>query len=476
MDPAALHEGRTTQRASPRHGTAPIPVWTRSGLGWLALVTVLALALRVAVAIGVGFNPEYFDVDGYHAQAIAGLDGPVPTSTHPPGYPWFLLGVFRLSGAGVQPVYLAQALLSAVAIFAVGWAVGRRYGAWAGVLSATLLAADGYMVIATAALASENLCVPGVAAVIVLLLPSRGSPTWPRLLAAATVIGLLGLVRTALLGLAAGVALFEVVDRRTNSGSLGRRGARAGGVLVVALLPALIFGAVRASREGPFRIGSPWDAYNLWLGNNPHATGRVEPMPDVPEAGTAEIPDEWARARVLGPRAIAYALQHPVRELVLVARRASYLFASPKRDLIYIYGWGWAGERSAAVIATSYVWASSSVPLLVLLALVAWWRHGCDAGLAWTAVLLFFAVVPYLLTIGDARFLLPLHPLIAVAAGTVAHPRMAAPNWRRAAVIGVIGLVFLANTAFDLVATQPALEAILQPGGSTLRPPYHFAR
>jgi hypothetical protein len=28
----------------------------------------------------------------------------------------------------------------------------------------------------------------------------------------------------------------------------------------------------------------------------------------------------------------------------------------------------------------------------------------------------------------------------------------------------------------DLVATQPALEAILAPGGSSLHPPYHFAR
>lgn len=468
--------GVAASSAASREGSATPPAQSRSWLGWLGLIGVLALVLRVIVILGVGFNPDFFDVDGYHAQAIAGLHGPVPTVTHPPGYPWFLIGLYLMFGPRVRLVYLVQALLSTAAVLGVGWAVGRRYGGVAGCVSALVLAIDGYMVIANAALASENLCVPAVAAVIVLLLPSRGTSPWPRLAAAAAAIGLVGLVRTALLGLAAGLAFVELLRLRGADTPVPRRVGRAVLVLLVAVLPTLVFAGVRAVREGHFRIGSPWDTYNLWLGNNPHATGRVEPMPGIPEAGTQEIPDEWARARVMGPRAISYALQHPVREVELVARRASYLFAPPKRDLIYIYGWGWAGERSTAVVVAVYVWAAASVPLLVLLALAAWWRQGCDSGLAWAAVLLFFGVAPYLITIGDARFLLPLHPLIAVAAGAVAKARTAAPSRRRAALVILVGLIFVANAVFDLVATQPALEAILQPGGWTLRPPYHFAR
>jgi hypothetical protein len=448
----------------------------RCALAGLAALALVAFALRLAIVLEVGFNPAFFDVDGYHALALAGLSGPVPSDTHPPGYPWFLLSIYALLGPRVRVVYLLQAALSALVVFAAGWGTARRYGPAAGWLAAALLTVDGYMAIATAALASENLCIVGVAALVALLLPAKRPVSAARLIVAGGLIGGLGLVRTAMLGLAGGVVVFELFGWRPGIGEGRRRLARAVLVCAMAFAPAAVFGTVRAAREGAFRIGSPWDSYNLWLGNNPHASGRVEPMPDVPSIGSAEIPDEEARARVLRPRAIAFALGHPLRELELVARRASYLLAPPKRDLIYIYGWGWAGERSRAEILTAYVWAAASVPLLVMLLLLAWGRHGADEGLVLLALLLLFGAAPYLMSLGDARFLLPLHPLLAAGAGSLARPGAGVASRRRWGVVAVLLVLFTVNAVLDLVATQPALEAILAPGGSSLHPPYHFAR
>ena len=433
------------------------------------------LLFRLWIISAVGFNPNFFDVDGYHAMAVAGLSGPVPTHFHPPGYSWFLTAIYGFMGTRVRVVYVLQAFLAAVSVLLVGCAAQRRYGMAGGCLAAGLLAFSGYVSVFPSALGSENLCFFGVSALTAILLPKPFCAGFLRLFIAAVIVGCLVLVRTAMIGLAPGVALLAAMDRKRDLPYSGRA-VSAVVVLVVALLPAAVFGLVRYEREGFFRIGSPWDVYNFWAGNNRHATGRIDPMPDVPRIGTAELPDEEARARLLGPRAWHYAFTHPFHESVLVVKRLSYLFAPPKRDLIYIYGSGWAGEFPGPVILTAYVWAASSVPLLVVCILTALGLKGGEPAY-WVGLLLMgFGLAPYMISLGDARFLMPLHPFLAFAASSLLRPVPLAPGALRRLIALLLMTLFAVNAFLDLSATQPALEAIMQPGGSQLHPPYHFAR
>ena len=198
-------------------------------------------------------------------------------------------------------------------------------------------------------------------------------------------------------------------------------------------------------------------------------------MPDIPQIGTAELPNEEARARLLGPRAWHYAFTHPIDEVVLVLKRLSYLFAPPKRDLIYIYGNGWAGEFSGSVILTFYVWVASSAPLLIVCILLALGLKGGEPAY-WVALLLVgLGLAPYMISIGDSRFLMPLYPLLAFAAGSLLRPAPLSGGMSRL-VAAFLLVLFSVNAFLDLWVTQSALDAVMKPGGSQLFPPYHFAR
>jgi 4-amino-4-deoxy-L-arabinose transferase-like glycosyltransferase len=435
----------------------------------------LGLVLRIACIAAVGIDSASFDVDGYHAQALAGLHGPVPSDHHPPGYPWFLLAVYAVVGQRPRAVYVIQALLSTVAIICCGVAASRRWGRRAGRLTASLLAVSGYLAFFTSALATETLCGFAIAVLVWALLPEPRQVPATVLLGAALWTGLLALVRTAFLALAPGVAALALFSLRPGLRPLSRRLGLVVAALVVALAPVLGHAALRAERDGYFRVGSPFDVYNFWMGNNPHATGRVDPMPRPRPLGSPDLPVNEALARRVGPDAWKFLFTEPARELVLLARRVSYQFALPKRDLIYVYSRGWVGERPPAALIAAFAWVAVSSLVLMLAFLLSLIRGGRDAGLRAALGFLTLGCAPYLISIGDARYLMPLYPLLAFGAAAGASPRPR-PAGLRVIVVGVILALFLANAAYDLWATRNAFRTILAPGGSRLNLPYHFAR
>src|ERR1700750_1932602 len=84
-----------------------------TGYRWL-VVTVLALALVVRlcyIELTPNYNISLFDARDYdaHAQAIAATGGMSltltgkPTAFRPPGYPYLLGGVYKLTGAKAKP-------------------------------------------------------------------------------------------------------------------------------------------------------------------------------------------------------------------------------------------------------------------------------------------------------------------------------------------------------------------------------------
>jgi len=80
------------------------------------------------------------------------------------------------------------------------------------------------------------------------------------------------------------------------------------------------------------------------------------------------------------------------------------------------------------------------------------------------------------LTFGDARYLQPAYPALAFAAGA-AFASFPSPLPGRIRALGwLLGALLAVNAAYDLSASMAAVNAVLVPGGSALRPPYHFAR
>ncbi len=448
--------------------------FNKGGAGPVALVALLALALRTAIFVAVGFHPTFFDADGYHAQAMEGVAGrPVPTDGHPPGYPWFLMAIYTVAGPRPRVAYAIQVALSALAVFLAGDAARRRFGPRAGVLTAALLAASGILAFYPSLLGSEDLCLLGVAALAWLLLPPFPAVSPARLISCAAIVAALALTRTAMLLLALPLVALPVV------GAIRRRRARdlalAALVLVAAAVPLVAYSWHRAGYTGVFRLGSAADTQSFYFGNNPNATGRTEWFPEAQPG--PEAPDYEALARLLGPKARAYFWTHPLREGELFLRRASFNLAPNKRDLIYVYGQGWAGERSPRTLNALYVWVATGVPVLGAAVLLALARDPRDRALRLSLVLVFLGMLAYQFSIGDARYLIPFHPLLAFAAGALLAPSSAG-QWsaRMRLTAGFLAVAFFGNAGYDVWATDGAIRKVTRPGGSQLHPSYIFAR
>lgn len=437
-------------------------------------LALAALAVRVWAVLAVGFNPDYFDVDGYHHGALEGLGGgPIPTSHHPPGYSFVLMLFYEAAGPRPRLFLLVHALLGAAACLLVGDAAKKCMGRRAGLLAAALLAFNPYVVLATPALGSENLALPAFALFVWLVardLPSV--PSW-KLAAAALAVAAMGLVRSALVSVALPLALLPALGLTRAAGPTRRRVAAGVLLLALSLAGPVGYALLRARTTGVFRIGSPNDVYNLWVGNNPHATGRIDEMPGVPPPGL----DREEVARLLAPRVVAFLLESPHRQLDLFARRLSHNLAPPKRDLVYLYGHGWAGERSEATVRLAYALVALSFPVLGSLALLAFARAGRTVPFLFAAGVFLCALAPYQLSIGDARYLLPAYPALCLAASALAAPGVPSAWSRgRRLAAAALAVLFLGNAAWDVHLTEPALAAIARPGGSRLDPPYHLAR
>ena len=443
----------------------------------ILLVSALALVLRLAMIVGVGFNPSFFDADSYHYFAEYGLrDEPIPSHYHPPGYSWLLAKLYSVAGPRPRIAYAVQAFLSAVAVWLAGDAARRRFGPRAGLLTATLIALNGYLAIFPSILASETVALFGVTLVTWLLLSSWPAPSRWVTVCVVLLAGSLGLVRTGLVLLALPALYIEAVRSRAERRIL-LGAVRVAALLLLAAGPIVTDAWLESRRTGVFELGAATDTANFWAGNNPAATGRMEAFPDAPIAGTPDFPDERACARHLSTKVRQFLLEYPERQLILIPMRASYLFAPAKRDLIYVYGHGWAGERPAETVFLVYIWVAVSVPLLAAGAILGFARAGHTEAVRLALGMVLLGALPYLASIGDARYVQPFQPVLAIVAGASAgYPLSGGWSRNRRLAAAAVALLFFGNAAYDVKKTEPALAAIARAGGSTLRPPYIFAR
>lgn len=134
----------------------------------LVAIVLVGLALRIAaIAADSGYTPanDAFEYD-YYARAIADGDGfprsgyllqGGPTAIRGPGYPYFLGGVYALTGSSATAGRIAGALLGALAIVLTYLIARRIWGDRVGLVAAALTAAFPPLVLLSRELLSESL-------------------------------------------------------------------------------------------------------------------------------------------------------------------------------------------------------------------------------------------------------------------------------------------------------------------------------
>jgi len=424
--------------AAPRPGSRWWPA-DRNERRWIVGILVVAAVLRIAwlafnhveppERVHSGDQYEYW----YHGNQIADGDGYVDyrtdeaTAYYPVGYPAILAGLFWTADA--SPIDDPDLMLVAggfhvvvsIGAVALTYVIGRRLaGPRMGLVAAGIMAVFPNVVYQVTSLQLETTFIFLTLAALAILVThdwSAGPPGVRRLLAFAAVLTVSVYVRPfsvfLLLGLFLAVLAIGAGWRRALAAT-----AVPALVLVVAITPWTIRNAVRLD-------AFVWSSTNmgdtLCIDRNDDATGAFRFSehdgcvdPDLPEA---------ARNQGSTRKAVEWVLENPERELLQIARRASWMFRESNDGIEAVETMG-SGEIFSDGERTFYTRAADWYFFVVLAASVAGlWplvrrssRPEVWLVLVPTVALL---VIPLLLW-GNPRFHLPLVPFMALSAAALA--------------------------------------------------------
>jgi 4-amino-4-deoxy-L-arabinose transferase-like glycosyltransferase len=251
----------------------------------------------------------------------------------PPGFPLFLAGLSAL-GADSRGLQLAQNLMYLLAVLMLAALGVRSRGPLAGTLAALLALTSPLWLLLPQRALSETLFVVLVAAGTSIALGRTTPPTLPLALLAGMVFGLAALVRETglLLGTVLGVVAGSWAWR---SGGSIARGVLLAAIVVAGAILAILPWTIRNyhvfHQVVPIATNGP---INLYMGNNPEATG-VYSWRLPPEAQAAwNRPDEGRSnelfaSQLAGREAIAYIRANPSKTLALVPTKLWALWGPP---------------------------------------------------------------------------------------------------------------------------------------------------
>ncbi|HEX8446528.1 MAG TPA: glycosyltransferase family 39 protein [Sphingomonas sp.] len=382
---------------------------------WLLAILALALIARIVV-VSIVSRPLVSDSAAYMemARTLIQTDRMVDSYgnqvLYSPGYPFALALPFALFGVSARVAVLTNILLGAVATGLV-WRLARIA---TGRAVPALLAAAGFAVLIPAVaqtpeLAREHVSTPLLLLYLLACLMLVRSPRpgrWVLVGGLAFGFGLLAGVSSIFTGIVLPVA---VLLRR--AGWVQRAGIVAAftGATALLIVPWLIhvdhvIGRPMMSANG---------GINLYIGNNPAATGYFVPIDRTP------IGPHWHRLRaqlgelglddLLKREASAWMRADPVRTAALDARKLVYFWLPDVPD---------AEDEDAGTPLALIRWVGVVQHLLILaLAIVAvarWRRLATGARLLVLAVLAFWAIhgIVYMIT----RYRAPAMPLMIVLA------------------------------------------------------------
>jgi 4-amino-4-deoxy-L-arabinose transferase-like glycosyltransferase len=263
----------------------------------------------------------------------------------PPGYPYFIAGVYQLFGPNLLALRIVEAVLSTLAVGLVGFLGFRLFGRRAAVVALALAAFHPLLAFMPSTQYTENLCF----VLVVLILVSghaaieRGG--WWRWAITGVLLGAAALVRPNAIAFLPGFGL---------GAALLLHRARRSWVLPAVLTVLAFTVTIAPWMASRHQVSHRWyfistgGGRQLWLGNNQWAICDTRVTPVVPDSVLASMVaagDNIDQDRWYMREAKRFMREHPGRALQLYGRKLANIFALYPQTSTGIY------ENPASLIA-----------------------------------------------------------------------------------------------------------------------------
>lgn len=469
--------------------------------GWregtfLLVVYLVALAPRLAFVLVAGHSPPGVDEVEYDLIARNLIDGRgfcwynyLPTSFRPPGYPWFLAGVYWLLGANVFRARMVQAFLTAGHALLTYLVCKKAFNAKAARLSAVFVALYIPLILYTVGLMTENLFIPLILLAFYLLLKTRENR--PRLFSVLSglVLGASILVRPSLTFFVPVLFLWFYFPKKD-----WKKAATNFSIIAVIIVIMVTPWCVRNYRvTEQFVYLDTRTGYNLYIGYHEEADGSFSMdaatemaymlMDSVRSGeGTSDVlMHNWGKEQ-----AFDFIKAHPWRAIGLVPFKFMHFWGLEQRLIIFAYSYNYIGNVPPVLLILILIALITPFAFLVTFAVVgASFAEPRVKGLWLVVLLIAYNAALHSVVFGEARLHFPLVPFIAMLAGygLVSLGRIKAA-WRssdagvrqavhrRAMVALGFMMVFVGCWAFSIWYCWPNLQTVLAPGGNMAQLPY----
>lgn len=332
---------------------------------WSLLTAILlaGVCLRAVAIAAFNHMPESDELS-YQSMAVNLLAGNGILENgnrafYNAGYPMLILApVYYVFGESLLAARIVNILLGVISIV-LCYLVAKEAGA--GKIGRLLSAAIWALYLPTGIygvyLAKENLMVPLILGVMWCALRLISNPSIKIAIVCGLLFGFLAVIGNAALSLGGVVALSIIIS----STSAKQRLIALGGVITVALLVASPW-----MLRNLYVIGAPVintnGGFNLYLGNNPAATGFFVSIADTPRGSTwhelRRTVGELGATEALRKEAIAWIKENPNEFISLALKKGTYFWMPPFHE-------GKGGNASSAESVVRLVWALQFVIIIV---------------------------------------------------------------------------------------------------------------
>lgn len=385
---------------------------------WLLAILAAGLLMRGTALVAFNHTPEsdetaYISIAKNIVTGNGVLDGEGNLAFYNAGYPMFVLSpIYYIFGESLTAARMANLALGGIAII-LCYLISKEAGAgrlgrlFAPAVWALYLPASVYGVY----LLKENLMTPLMLAVMWCALRLHTQPSMKVATVCGILFGVLAVTGNSALVLVAPVVLASYwlptpVWQRLK-------------VMMFIVAVALVTSAPWLIRNAEV-LGAPVlntnGGFNLYLGNNPAATGMFVSIADTPRGPSwhaLRAAGELQAAEVLKREAIDWIKDHPGEFVKLALKKAVYFWAPPFHEGKY--------EVSKAEVLVRIMWAMQYIAIigLALTALVIRQLRCRKTALLWSAIVCYAAV--HILFLVAPRYREPIIPMLAVIAAISAE-------------------------------------------------------
>jgi 4-amino-4-deoxy-L-arabinose transferase-like glycosyltransferase len=367
-------------------------------------------------------------------------------------------------------IRLAQVAASAIMIaaaFHLGWRISGRTGA---LYASGVVAAYPSLVLYSVYIMPETLY---TTLLICSVACAGATATVWRAVAAGVLGGAANLTRSA------GLMLLPIVPAIVGW-SAWRDRRHAARALALGLTAAAAFAAVVSpwivrnwQRFGDARWTDTSGGVVFLMANNPIATGRPEMVHwDFAMKQLEGVGTEGRRSAEGYRLGLRYLRERPLWAAELTLKKARHMLALDGREHAWVYSVGYFGARSTATVVLWGVAILIAFPVVAGIALAGLRRADfAQPAVAASALVCLSAFAMHLLTYGDARYHLPLVPLLAVL-GATAFRAGGGDSRRRDVIAAAVGVCLIGIWIADLRELLPKLMIVASEGGASAAFPY----